>query len=386
MRHFRYFLVLFLVVLCLTEVLSAPAKSKKPTKALAAAAKKPPAKKPAAAPKKPVAAAKKPAAKKPAATKKPTTVKKPTTTKKPAATTKKTAATTKKPATTAKKPTTTTKPATTAKKSAATAKPATAAKKPATTAKPATPPKKPAAPACPVKSSGSKLAPRADPAEAGCAKQTTCTKCVAVKGSCGTPVCGFTEEGKCVGVSSAPAGAAKNAAECKALDAKLKENAAADAEFVTAAKNEFAKIKPHVFGTEKGLKNTSGRHLASALIAPAANKALVATRVENTDTGLSQFSTAGGKKKTTWDDDNNRYSKAEVQTMCEEAIKSVLKLKDTKTLPKGTAITSVSVRSPRGMNLCISVQGNTSVFPGSTNPTVTTPGQQCRPDAGVGDE
>ncbi|KAK7049716.1 hypothetical protein VNI00_005747 [Paramarasmius palmivorus] len=303
MRHFRYFIALFLVVLCLTEAsLSAPAPPKKTTKTPAVAAKKP----------------------------------------------------------------------------------AAAAKKPATPARPATPPARPASPAKPASRPASP-ANAADPAEGGCAKQTTCDKCVAVKGAGGKAVCGFTEAGKCVGVSTAPAASlAKTSAECKAQDARRQQAANADAEFVTAAKSEFAKIKPHVFGTEKNLKNTSGRHLASALLKPAANKNL--KRTSNAATGLSQFDTSGNKKKTTWDDDLGKYTAAQVQTMCEEAIKTVLKLKNTKTLPKGTAITSVSVKSPLGMNLCISVQGNTSVFPGSTRATSTPAGQQCAPDAGVGDE
>ena len=73
--------------------------------------------------------------------------------------------------------------------------------------------------------------------------------------------------------------------------------------------------------------------------------------------------------------------------MCVEAVKSVLKLKNTNTLPKSaTAVTSVSVPSPRGGNLCISVQGNVSVFPGSIKATRTPAGEPCVPDAEVGDE
>ncbi|KAF9256389.1 hypothetical protein L218DRAFT_881812, partial [Marasmius fiardii PR-910] len=104
----------------------------------------------------------------------------------------------------------------------------------------------------------------------------------------GKAVCGFNQAGKCVGVSTAAAATlAKNAAECKAFNAKVCSFSAADAEFVTAAKSEFAKIKPHVFGTEKGLKNTSGRHLASSLLSVPANKNL--KRTENATTGLSKF-------------------------------------------------------------------------------------------------
>ncbi|ESK95106.1 hypothetical protein Moror_13838 [Moniliophthora roreri MCA 2997] len=299
MRYFRYFIALFLVVLCLTEVsLSAPAPPKKAS-----------AKKPAAPP----------------------------------------------------------------------------AKKPATPARPPTPPpQRPATP--PANSRPGSPAAAADPAEGGCAKQTTCSKCVAVKGSGGKAVCGFKKAGGgCVGLSTAPADTlAKNAAECKALDAESAATEAAEADFAKAAVSEFKKIKPHVFGTEKGLKNTSGRHLASALLKVPANKNLA--RTEDATTGLSRFATNGNKVKTTWDDDKGKYTQDEVQGMCEAAIKGVLKLKNTKTLPKGTAITSISVRSPRGMNLCISVQGNTSVFPGSTSATTTPAGQQCTPDAGVSDE
>ncbi|EEB86789.1 hypothetical protein MPER_16122, partial [Moniliophthora perniciosa FA553] len=104
----------------------------------------------------------------------------------------------------------------------------------------------------------------------------------------GKPVCGFKKAGGgCVGLSTAPANTlAKNTAECKALDTESAAADAAEAEFAKAAVSEFAKIKPHVFGTEKGLKNTSGRHLASALLKVPANKNLA--RTENATTGLSR--------------------------------------------------------------------------------------------------
>ena len=70
-------------------------------------------------------------------------------------------------------------------------------------------------------------------------------------------------------------------------------DASDDAALLTAAKKEFAKIKPHVFGTEKGLKNTAGRHLASSLLSVPANKNnLAKTRVSDAGTGLSVFKTA----------------------------------------------------------------------------------------------
>ncbi|KAG7086791.1 hypothetical protein E1B28_002719 [Marasmius oreades] len=254
------------------------------------------------------------------------------------------------------------------------------AKTPANASKNPTPANRPASPVA-----GTSSASASDPAEAGCGKQTTCEKCIAVKGSGGKVVCGFNQSGKCVGLSTAAASTlAKTAAECKALNTKANEQAGADAEFTAAAKSEFAKIKPHVFGTEKGLKNTSGRHLASSLLSVPANKNL--QRTANASTGLSRFTNANGKVKTTWDDDTGKYTQAQVQSMCEDAIKSVLKLTNAKTLPKGTSITSVSVQSPLGMNLCISVQGNTSVFPGSTNPTSDAAGQRCTPDAEVSDD
>ncbi|KAG7091376.1 hypothetical protein E1B28_010416 [Marasmius oreades] len=269
------------------------------------------------------------------------------------------------------------------------AKPPPAPKTPAKP--PAAPPKAPAkpssAPTTPPGSRPGSPAPvtKADPAEGGCSKQTTCDKCVAVKGAGGKAVCVFTEASKCVGSSTTPAGKLfRTAAECKSFNAQAADTAAADADLVKAAKSEFAKIKPHVFGTEKGLKNTSGRHLASALLSVPANKNL--ERAENAATGLSKFTSKQGKIKTTWDDDKGKFTQAQVQAMCEDAIKSVLKLKNAKTLPKGTAITSVSVKSPLGGNLCISVQGNTSVFPGSTSATTTAPGQPCTTDSGVSDD
>ncbi|KAK7044015.1 hypothetical protein VNI00_008185 [Paramarasmius palmivorus] len=156
MRHFRYLLLLSVLVLCLNEVLSAPAKPKKSSKALSAA------KKPVATVKKPVLPAKKPA------------VKKPTTT-------------VKKPVKPVKKPT-------------------TPAKKPSVNA------------ACSVKPS--KLTPRApDPAEAGCGKHKTCDACVTKgKNNCGEIVCAFTEGNTCIGVSAIKdQRVAKSADQCDGL-------------------------------------------------------------------------------------------------------------------------------------------------------------------------
>ncbi|KAG7091378.1 hypothetical protein E1B28_010417 [Marasmius oreades] len=231
--------------------------------------------------------------------------------------------------------------------------------------------------------SGRPASPVAD--EGGCEKKTTCDTCIAVQGGDEKPVCVFTEASKCVGLSTTPDGKLfRTTADCRSLKAQTIAAAAAEADLVKAAKSEFAKMKPHVFGTEKDLKNTSGRHLASALLSIPVNKNL--KRAENAATGLSKFTNPPRRKiKTTWDDDKGKFTQAQVQAMCEDAIKSVLKLKNAKKLPKGTAITSVSVKSPLGGNLCISVQGNISVFPGSTSATTIAPGDTCTPDAGVSD-
>ncbi|KAG7091385.1 hypothetical protein E1B28_010423 [Marasmius oreades] len=225
-----------------------------------------------------------------------------------------------------------------------------------------------------------------DPAEQGCVKQNTCNKCITVKGNGGKPVCGFNKSSQCVGQSTAsPASLAKTPAECKIFEDEQKQEHEKDAEFTKNAQKEWEKIKPHVFGTEKGLKNTSGRHLASSLLSVPANKKNL-KRTEYENAGLSMFVSPSKKIKTTWDDDLGRYTPTQVEVMCVAAIKAVLKMNDSKTLPSGMNVISISVPSPRGMNLCISVQGNTSVFPGSTGATNVAIGQACVPDAGAVDD
>ncbi|KAG7091269.1 hypothetical protein E1B28_010319 [Marasmius oreades] len=230
-----------------------------------------------------------------------------------------------------------------------------------------------------------------DPAEQDCAKQTTCNGCIGVRSSKGL-VCGFNISGQCVGRSTAsPDSLAKTPAECKAFEEKQRQEHEKDAEFTKNAKKEWEKIKPHVFGTEKGQSNTSGRHLATALLKVPANRK--AERNKNEETGISIFTFRVGrpnqKIKTTWDDDveDPKYTHDQVDDMCVDAIKAVLKMEKSSELPKShTKVISISVPSPRGMNLCISVQGNTSVFPGSIRATDVAIGQPCIADAGAVDD
>ncbi|KAK1218400.1 hypothetical protein PQX77_018923 [Marasmius sp. AFHP31] len=255
----------------------------------------------------------------------------------------------------------------------------------------------------PASSSTSSAAPVStiDPAEGGCRKQTDCNKCVTVKGAAGS-ICVFTSDGQCVGRSTNPGGRlARTAAECKAFNQvnaekynhdyhcyKIEDQQQEDNKRTAEAQAVFAKMKPHVFGTERGLGKTSGRHLASSLT-KVNSKEFILTRKKDDTTGLSTFKTEGKKVKTTFDDDLGAYTPEQVEKMCVEAVKSVLRITKAKTLPKsGTKITSVSVpaESRPGVNLCISVQGNVSVFPGSIKATSAPPGQPCVPDAEVGDE
>ncbi|KAF9262599.1 hypothetical protein L218DRAFT_945143 [Marasmius fiardii PR-910] len=152
------------------------------------------------------------------------------------------------------------------------------------------------------------------------------------------------------------------------------------------AKKAWGRLKRHVLEgvddkTGKTQDPPSGRHLASALIAAyEKNPQKVLDRTKQDKTGLSRFM-IGNVIRTTWDDDLGKYTVAEVEAMCVEAIRVVLKMTKKDILPSGAMLNSVSVRSPRNTNICITVQGDTSCFPGSIEPTKAQPGEECEPDS-----
>ncbi|EEB88404.1 hypothetical protein MPER_13776, partial [Moniliophthora perniciosa FA553] len=101
--------------------------------------------------------------------------------------------------------------------------------------------------------------------------------------------------------------------------------------------------------------------------------------------------------KTTWDEDV--FSTEDIREMSVQAIAAVmeqkvkkgqLKKSDKMKLPKSNAKTSIVVPNPKvkDQNFCITVQGNTSVFPGSINPLAKNirPGQVCSPEVDASDE
>ncbi|KAK1218398.1 hypothetical protein PQX77_018921 [Marasmius sp. AFHP31] len=106
---------------------------------------------------------------------------------------------------------------------------------------------------------------------------------------------------------------------------------------------------------------------------------------------------SGNKVKTTFDDYlPGGFTQEQVEAMCIEAVKSVLRIKEKlqstserfKPPKSSVAITSVSGASPRkgkgdnpSPSLCISVQGDVSGLTGSAKATSTPPGQESEPDA-----
>ncbi|KAK1218872.1 hypothetical protein PQX77_018425 [Marasmius sp. AFHP31] len=346
MHYSRYLQIfaLLLVIVCLVD--AAPAKAKPKTVAKKTSVKKTPAKKPASRPASPVSRPASPPGK--VATKKKTTTPPPSRPASPVGNT------------------------------------STKGKE-----KAKTPP--PSRPASPVNGqSGAASAPKTGtqaPANDACAAKTTCESCLKAK-------CEFDVKGKkCFAKGTTPpAGAivAKGqpvAGQCKKAVAQLASEGDAaptskitDLEFQQAAQAAFGRLQRHVLGTGEGGEPTSGRHLASSFIKFPENLQSY-KRNSNPDTGLSQFTkttqVAGPAKKTTWDDDLGQYSATDVRSVCQRALEAVLRLQDSKTL-NPTSITSVSVRPPgKNFNICVTVQGITSVFPKNTATTSVASGQRC---------
>ncbi|KAF9265178.1 hypothetical protein L218DRAFT_160185 [Marasmius fiardii PR-910] len=427
-RYLR-FLVLLIVILCLIETtISAPAakKPKAPKKPTTKAPAKVPAKAPAKAPPKaPVKAPPKPPAKattKAAAKAKTTKAAAKATTTKAAAKATKTKAAAKATTTKAAAKAPTTKAASAKAPSKATTKaasakavttkaaakvstkapakasttkvPAKVSTKASASAKPPPPTKSAASPPCKRTGEAGQSCPVNPPPAADdvCSKKTSCTGCVGEK----KKKCAFDfDKGVCIDATQAPNSPLiakqknqcttlqnqKNAADKAAAD-KAAADAAADEAFTKAAQSAFGKLQNHVFGKTPGQSPTSGRHVASAL----ANEQVIKdnyTRSSNANTGLSQFTKNSGAdaalpaKKTTWDDDTGKYSQSEVKSMCQQAIKLVMKHQNSAKLVRAGPPISVSVPSPRGMNLCITVQGDTSVFPKNTGATTKATGELC---------
>ncbi|KAK7053164.1 hypothetical protein VNI00_003783 [Paramarasmius palmivorus] len=259
--------------------------------------------------------------------------------------------------------------------------------------KPKVPSKRPSTPPPPVQrpptppagSSGSSSGP--DPAEKGkCAQPAELTlysKVTSVKGSNGKNVCGFKKDGSgCVGLSSLSSNLlAKDVTECRSLATQNQATADKDKALNAAVDSEFNRIEAHIFGTDPTLGKTVGRHLASNFVPK--NKELI--RQSNTKTFLSRFlnnpnDNINNPVKTTWDDDDTEgagWTKAEVETMCKFAIKTVLKSTGKEKLKSGGSRTSMSVPSGRNFNLCLTVLGDASVFPKSIDPTTAKPGTPC---------
>ncbi|KAJ8096224.1 hypothetical protein PM082_011353 [Marasmius tenuissimus] len=345
MHYSRYLQIfaLLLVIFCLVD--AAPAKAKPKTVAKKTSVKKTPAKIPASRPASPVSRPASPAGK--VATKKKTTSPPPSRPASPVGNT------------------------------------STKGKEKAKTP----PPSRPASPA--NGQSGAADTPKTGtqtPANDACAAKTTCESCLKAK-------CEFDVKGKkCFAKGTTPpAGAivAKGqpvAGQCKKAAAQLASESGAapaskitDLEFQQAAQAAFGRLQRHVLGTSEGGEPTSGRHLASSFVKFPENLQNY-QRKSNAETGLSQFTKTKGEgpsKKTTWDDDLKQYSAADVRSVCQRALEAVLRLQDSKTL-NPTSITSVSVRPPgKNFNICVTVQGITSVFPKNTAKASAASGQRC---------